>query len=41
MPPGCDPVQCAAGEPALALGLEDLKRSLPTLIILYSVKQDF
>ena len=33
--PGCNPVQPALGEPALAgVGLDDLQRSLPTLAIL-------
>lgn len=34
IPPGHDPMQCAAGEPALAVGLDDLQKSLTTLIIL-------
>lgn len=35
IPPGHDPVQCAAGTPALAVGLDDLQKSLPALIILW------
>lgn len=32
--PGQDPVQCTAGEPALAVVLGDLQKTLPTFIIL-------